>query len=296
MTVEPDIVNCDLVIRDLVIRDLDTIADLRSAIELEKEVWSSEDADVTPLSIAIATRAAGSLWIGAFDGAELVGFAFAFLGLNSSLDTAANRVQLHSDILAVRNSYRNRGVGYRLKIAQRERALKIGVTVMTWTFDPLRSRNAHLNFQKLGVICDSYRADFYGPRTSSPVNSNGTDRMWVTWLMADSRVDARLKGKGGRAEVLDAMAHVDPLVRFYGNGRPAEGDLSRALARLRVVIEIPGDMDTIERDDRELAREWRLATRRAFTEALNAGFIVKEFCRSVRGQQGPGAYLLERSR
>jgi predicted GNAT superfamily acetyltransferase len=165
---------------------------------------------------------------------------------------------------------------------------------MTWTFDPLRSRNAHLNFQKLGVICDSYRADFYGPRTSSPVNSNGTDRMWVTWRMADPRVDARLKGKGVRAETLDALAHVDPLVRFNGNGRPAEGDLSQALARLRIVIEIPGDIDTIERDDRELAREWRLATRRAFTEALNAGFIVKEFCRSVRGKQGPGAYLLER--
>jgi predicted GNAT superfamily acetyltransferase len=119
--------------------------------------------------------------------------------------------------------------------------------------------------------------------------------MWVTWRMADSRVEARLKGKGVRAEVLDALAHVDPLVRFNGNGRPAEGDLSQALARLRIVIEIPGDIDTIERDDRELAREWRLATRRAFTEALNAGFIVKEFCRSVRGQQGPGAYLLERS-
>jgi predicted GNAT superfamily acetyltransferase len=291
---EPEIVN-----RDLVIRDLETIADLRSAIGLEKEVWGSEDADVTPLAIAIATRAAGSLWIGAFDGAELIGFAFAFISLNTSLDPslntgAANRVQLHSDILAVRDSYRNRRVGYQLKIAQRERALAIGVTEMTWTFDPLRSRNAHLNFQKLGVVCDSYRADFYGPRTSSPVNGNGTDRMWVTWRMADSRVDTRLKGKGVRAEVLDALAHVDPLVRFNGNGRPAEGDLSQALARLRIVIEIPGDIDTIERDDRELARDWRLATRRAFTEALNAGFIVKEFCRSVRGQQGPGAYLLER--
>jgi predicted GNAT superfamily acetyltransferase len=293
-----------MVNRDLVIRDLDTIADLKSAIGLEKEVWACEDADVTPLAIAMATRAAGSLWIGAFDGAELIGFAFAFLSLNTSLNTslnpsldtgAASRVQFHSDILAVKTSYRNRGVGYRLKLAQRERALAIGVTAMTWTFDPLRSRNAHLNFQKLGVICDSYRADFYGPRTSSPVNSNSTDRMWVTWRMADSRVEARLKGKGVRAEVLDALAHVDPLVRFNGNGRPAEGDLSQALARLRIVIEIPGDIDTIERDDRELAREWRLATRRAFTEALNAGFIVKEFCRSVRGQQGPGAYLLERS-
>ena len=119
-------------------------------------------------------------------------------------------------------------------------------------------------------------------------------RSLTPFYLAASRVDARLKGKDVRAEVLDGLAHVDPLVRFNGNGRPAEGDLSQALARLRIVIEIPGDIDSIERDDSDLARDWRLATRRAFTEALKAGFIVKEFCRSVRGHQGPGAYLLER--
>jgi predicted GNAT superfamily acetyltransferase len=275
------------------IRDLHTIADLEAVLRLEREVWDFEDADVTPLALAIAMKAAGGLWVGAFDGDVLVGFAFAFPSLEQG------RTGFHSHTLAVRPSYRSHGVGYDLKLAQRQRAMALGITEMTWTFDPLRGRNAHLNFCKLGVISDSYRIDFYGSQTSSPLHSNGTDRLWVTWHMAQPRVAERLKhhdqqDKNRRVEVLDALRHLDPLVRFNGDGKPAEADLASALSRQRSAIEIPGDMDRIEREEKDLARQWRLATRRAFTEALKAGFIVKEFCRSVRGQQGPGAYLLEK--
>jgi predicted GNAT superfamily acetyltransferase len=271
------------------IRDLETRADLESVLRLEKEVWGLDDADVIPLTLAVALKAAGSMWLGAFDDNQLVGFALAFPSLEGG--TAG----FHSHMLAVRASHRGRNLGYELKLAQRQGALARDIKEMTWTFDPLRSRNAHLNFHRLGVVCDSYRIDFYGPQTSSPLHRNGTDRLWVTWHMADSRVEGRLKGKNARAEVMDALLHLEPLVRFNGDGRPAEGDLAKALARHRIAIEIPGDIDPIEREDPGRARQWRLATRTAFTEALRAGFIVKEFCRSIRGQQGPGAYLLEKS-
>ncbi len=270
------------------LRDLETLADLEQVLHLEKEVWGLADADVTPITLALALKAAGSLWLGAFDAGKLVGFALAFPSLERG------HVGLHSHMLAVRPSHRGRDLGYELKLAQRQRALALGVKEMTWTFDPLRSRNAHLNFHRLGVICDSYRSDFYGPQTSSPLHRNGTDRLWVTWHMSDPRVEQRLKGKDPRTEILDALAHLEPLIRFDGAGRPAEADLAQVLSRQRVAIEIPGDIEPIEREDPERAREWRLATRKAFTEALNAGFVVKEFCRSIRGQQGPGAYLLEK--
>ena len=271
------------------IRDLEALADLERVLHLEKEVWGLDAADVTPLTMAVALKAAGGMWLGAFDANELVGFALAFPSLERG------KAGFHSHMLAVRPSDRGHNLGYRLKLAQRQRALALGIKEMTWTYDPLRSRNAHLNFHKLGAICDNYRIDFYGPQTSSPLHRNGTDRLWVTWHMADSRVEERLKGKNPRAEVLDALAHLEPLIRFNGDGRPEESDLAKALARQRIAIEIPGDIDPIEREDPARAREWRLATRNAFTEAIKAGFMVKEFCRSIRGQQGPGAYLLERS-
>lgn len=272
----------------IVIRDLETIHDIEPMLRLEKEVWGLDDADVTPPTLAVALKAAGSIVLGAFEGREMVGFALAFPSFEH------RRIGFHSHMLAVRPSHREYGLGYRLKLAQRERALAMGITDMTWTFDPLRSPNAHLNFSKLGVISDSYRVDFYGPQTSSHLHTNGTDRLWVTWHMADSRVQERLNGRAKLAEVMDALKHLEPLIRFNGDGKPAEGDLATALSRQRIAIEIPRDMDRIEQTDKELGREWRLATRRAFTAALQAGFIVKEFCRSIRGQQGPGAYLLER--
>lgn len=272
----------------ITLRDLETISDIEPMLRLEKEVWGLDEADVTPLTLVVALRAAGSILLGAFEASELVGFALAFPSFEHS------RIGLHSHMLAVRASHRKYGLGYRLKLAQRERALAMGITEMTWTFDPLRSLNAHLNFNKLGVISDSYRVDFYGPQTSSPLHTNGTDRLWVTWHMADSRVQQRLNGKDGSAEVLDALRHLEPLIRFNGDGKPAAGDLAASLSRQRIAIEIPRDMDRIEHADKQLAREWRLATRRAFSQALDAGFVVKEFCRSIRGKQGPGVYLLER--
>jgi len=276
------------------LRDLHTFDDLKQVESVEREVWGISDRDAIPLTLAVATRAAGSIWIGAFEGPKLVAFVFGFLG------TEEGRLIVHSHVLAVLPPYRDLDLGNKLKLAQRERTLHLGdatgfrVEEITWTFDPLQSKNAHLNFAKLGVVSSRYEVDFYGPETSSVLHQNGTDRLWVRWPIATRRVQDRLQRKSNRAEMLDVLSLLPPLVLFNGDGRPARSDLGEALSRQRIAIEIPSDIGVIERQDPELARQWRLATRWAFTEALKAGFFVAEFCRTVRGQQGPGAYLLEK--
>jgi len=280
------------------IRDLRTIDELNQLKAVEKEVWGMTEEDALPLTVAIALKAAGNIFVGAFDkdkldrerhGKEkLVGFAFGFLGREQGAPT------IHSHMLAVLDQYRHLDLGARLKQAQRERALAMGVGEMTWTFDPLQSRNAHFNFAKLGVVSETYKVDFYGPETSSMLHRNGTDRLWVRWLLESRRVRDRLAGKSARPETLDALRLLAPLVRFNGNGRPERADLADSLSRQRVSIEIPGDILAVESADMGLAREWREATRWAFRESLKAGFFVAEFCRSLRGQQGPGAYLLQK--
>lgn len=278
----------------ITIRDLDSFADLQQVEALEKEVWQLSDLDTTPLTLTIATKAAGSIWLGAFDDDKLVGFAFGFPALEHG------RLGMHSHMLAVQAQYRDLDLGYKLKLAQRERALAIRagdcrVTEMTWTFDPLQSKNAHLNFAKLGVVAETYKVDFYGPGTSSVLHQNGTDRLWVKWPLASRRVQERLQGRSPRAEMLDALKTLTPLVQFNGDGKPVSNDLQAALRRQRIAIEVPSDITFVEKKDPSLAREWRLHTRWAFTEALQAGFLVAEFCRTIRGQQGPGAYLLEKT-
>jgi len=274
--------------KSVVIRDLETFADLEQVEAVEREVWRLADRDVIPLTLTVATKEAGSIWVGAFDGSKLVGFAFGFLGMEHG------GVILHSHMLAVREPYRDLDLGRKLKLAQRERALAVRIQEMTWTFDPLQSKNAHLNFGKLGVVSDIYRVDFYGPETSSVLHQNGTDRLWVRWALSSRRVRDRVQGKDNRPEVLDAFSRLQPLVQFNGDGKPLRNDLAAALARQRIAIQIPSDIGAVEQKDSGLAREWRQATRWAFTEALRAGFFVAEFCRTVRGQQGPGNYLLEK--
>ncbi len=279
------------------IRDLRTIDELNQLRAVEKEVWGMAEEDAMPLTIAIALKSAGNIFVGAFEQHEggkklakekMVGFAFGFLGREHGQTT------IHSHMLAVLDAYRHLDLGAKLKHAQRERALAMGVHEMTWTFDPLQSRNAHFNFAKLGVMSDTYKIDFYGPETSSMLHRNGTDRLWVRWLLSSRRVRDRISGKNMRTETLDALRLLAPLVRFDGKGRPARAELGEALARERVGIEIPGDILAVEAADMGLAREWREATRWAFRESIKAGFYVSEFCRSVRGQQGPGCYLLQR--
>ena len=276
----------------IAIRDLKSIDDLSQLKAVEKKVWGMADDDALPLTLAIALKTAGNIFVGAFDKEKdkekLVGFAFGFLGREHGQTT------IHSHMLAVLDAYRHLDLGSRLKQAQRERAMAMGVHEMTWTYDPLQSRNAHFNFSKLGVVSDTYKVDFYGPETSSLLHRNGTDRLWVRWILNSKRVRDRLAGKStsARGETIDALRLLAPLVRFDPSGKPARAGLAESLARQRVSIEIPGDILEVEQADMGLAREWREATRRAFREALKAGFVVAEFCRSIRGNQGPGAYLL----
>jgi predicted GNAT superfamily acetyltransferase len=284
----------------ILIRDLKGFDDFAKVEALEQEIWLMSERDLLPTSLSIATQEAGNIWVGAFAGDKLVGFAFGFLGVEHG------QLTVHSHMLGVHELYRSSDLGYKLKLAERDRAIGVRIhgprnedlkiRVMNWTFDPLQSRNAHLNFSKLGVVSDHYEVDFYGPETSSALHRNGTDRLWVRWPMVSRRVETCLRGRQNRAEILDALSTLAPLVRFNGDGKPVRSDLEEALQRQRIAIEIPSDIVLVENKDPALARQWRLATRWAFTEALKAGFFVVEFCRTVRGQQGPGAYVLERGK
>src|SRR5437868_3232781 len=266
----------------IIIRDLTAFDDLSKVEAVEKEVWGLADRDVIPLTLIIALQEAGSLWLGAFDRDTLVGFAFAFFGRENGVP------MIHSHMLAVRAPYRDLDLGYKLKLTQRERALAMGIRQMTWTFDPLQSKNAHFNFAKLGVVSEKYKADFYGLKTSSVLHRNSTDRLWVQWRLSSKRVQQRLQGKNASSDSLDALSNLIPLVGFDGDGKPVKTDMEAALGRQRICIEIPSEINAVEQKDPALAREWRAATRWAFTESLAAGFFVAEFCRSIRGRQGPG--------
>jgi chorismate synthase len=270
----------------IVIRDIDGGAEMRAVEELQKEVWRIPDLDVVPLSHLVAAKAAGGVLLGAFDRETLIGFVYGFVSHEHG--TVAH----HSHMLAVKPAYCNFNLGYKLKLAQRERVLAQDITVMTWTFDPLQGLNAHFNFNKLGVVADRSFINFYGADAASFLHRNGTDRLWVTWLLTSRRVSGRLEGTVSAL----ALAKVIPLVQLGIDDSPRSNDLTEGLSHEQALIEIPSDINVLERRSSQLAFEWREATRWAFTEAMGAGYLVTDFYRQSRGEQRLGTYLLSRGK
>lgn len=272
------------------IRDIESIQEMRLVEELQQEVWGFSDREIVPLVMMIPTIAVGGTLIGAFDGATLAGFVYGFIGYESG------RTTMHSDMLAVKPAYRRLNLGYRLKLAQRERALAQGIDRMTWTFDPLQSRNAYLNFAKLGVVADTYKVNFYGEATASFLHQEtGTDRLWVTWLLDSQRVRERLTGITHIQELPSELNQVTSLVNCTADGSPQVHNLAEAPSQDYALIEIPDEIDSVKKISTELAVRWRKATRQAFTEALAAKYTVKEFYRPTKQKPPSGVYLLGRS-
>ena len=269
---------------DIVVRDIDGQAEMRAVEELQKEVWGEPDLDVVPLTQLVAAKASGGVVIGAFDRALLAGFAYGFVGYEEG------RVTHHSHMLAVRPGYRSFNIGYLLKLAQRERVLEQGIERMTWTFDPLQSVNAYFNFSKLGVVSNQYFVNFYGEDAASFLHRNGTDRLWVTWLLTSRHVRERLDGPLPSFE----MGNVSLLVELGTDRAPLRRRLNEGSSNEQAVIEIPGDINDVGQNSSEIASQWREATRGAFTEAFAAGYLVEAFHRGNRGDQRVGRYLLNR--
>jgi predicted GNAT superfamily acetyltransferase len=166
----------------IIIRKCENIGEFRACVALQKEVWNFEDADLVPLRIFVVSQKIGGQIIGAFDGNELVGFAFSIPG------ERGGRAYLHSHMLAVRETWRNYGLGRRLKLAQREDAIPKGFELIEWTFDPLEIKNAHLNLVRLGAIARRYSVNHYGDSSSPLQGGLPTDRLVAEWWLKSHRV------------------------------------------------------------------------------------------------------------
>lgn len=174
----------------ITIRRCEGLEELRACVALQKEIWNFTDAELVPLRIFVVAEKVGGQVMGAFAGSEMVGFALSVPG------TRSGHIYLHSHMLAVRKDHRNRGLGRRLKLLQREDALARGIELIEWTFDPLEIKNAYLNIEKLGAVARRYNINQYGI-TSSPLQGGlPSDRLIAEWWLKSRRVETLVaKGK-----------------------------------------------------------------------------------------------------
>ncbi len=171
-------------------RPLTEREDLKSVVRLQRQIWGFEDVDLIPLRLFVVAFKIGGQVYGAFDGAQMIGFCMALPGLKPG-----GKTYLHSHMLGVLPEYRNAGVGRTLKLTQRDDALRRGIDLIEWTFDPLEIKNAFFNMERLGAIVRRYTPNQYGT-TSSPLHGGlPTDRCSAEWWISSPRVKAILAGQ-----------------------------------------------------------------------------------------------------
>ena len=281
--------------RHFYIRDARGEDEFHTIEDIQKEAWQFSDLDIVPFATLIASQWAGGVVLVALEADKIIGFAYGFPAYEEG------RVSIHSHMLAVKPEWRNLQTGFYLKLAQREWVLEKGLGEITWTFDPLQSLNAHLNFSKLGVVSERYIVNFYGEASSSPLHKGfGTDRLWVRWLLDSDRVTRRIKRKQHSRQVALTTPDIEEpgsssVILVYRDGSaPRTNDFPSRLTGDHCLIEIPHDINSFKSREPEAASSWREATRAAFQAALGAGFVVEELLRVAREPAPRWFYLLVR--
>jgi predicted GNAT superfamily acetyltransferase len=254
----------------VVIRGVETMAEYEECVVIERETWGSQFTEAVPTTILRIAQEVGGVTAAAFDpSGKMLGFVFGITGLRNG------ELAHWSDMLAVRISARDMGLGKRLKNFQRDLLRELGVRTMYWTYDPLVARNAYLNLAQLGARATEYRVNFYGEDTGSIMHAAlGTDRFVVAWSLAAT--------PGLRVQPADWADA--PLIN---KSSPADLPDSQ---RVRIVV--PDDIFAVLETDPEQAHLWRETTRHAFTTYLERGYTVAGFARAAGAV--PATYLLSR--
>jgi predicted GNAT superfamily acetyltransferase len=266
--------------RSVEIRPLRTPEELLACVELQRATWGESFADLVPASILKVSQRVGGVTAGAFDGdGRLLGFVFGLTGIERG------RVVHWSDMLAVREDARDLGLGRRLKEYQRDAVRALGGTVIYWTYDPLVARNAHLNFNKLGVRVVEYVEEMYGDSDSDLHRGLGTDRFVVAWPVSRAESEA-LAGESRRlgAESSAAVREAPLLNPDLADGIVPDVTLVEGARPQYVRVVVPRDITAVQAHSLEHAGRWRQSTRRAFQWALARGYAVRGVYADVGGE------------
>lgn len=262
-----------------VIKLLETIDDMNLVEELQRAIWPGSETDVVPAHVFITAVHNGGLVFGAFVDKQLVGFVFGFPGLETTPD--GPRPKHCSHMLGILPGQQDSGIGFALKRAQWQMVRHQGLDHVTWTYDPLLSRNAYLNIAKLGSVCNTYRRSEYGDMRDGLNAGLPSDRFQVDWWINTRRVQTRLGKRPRHTLKLDHFSQADlqPLYTpLFGTSNLLRPPEHFATLEGRILLaEIPSDFNALKEADFALARDWRFFSREVFETAFATGYIITDF-------------------
>ncbi|GJQ58005.1 MAG: GNAT family N-acetyltransferase [Candidatus Scalindua sp. AMX11] len=271
-------------------KQLKTLEELRPCENLQKTVWKFNKSDIIPSRFMRVLCKHGGFAMGAFDDETMIGFVFGVPAIHYG------RASQHSHMLAVLPEYRNQNVGFQLKIEQRKDALSRNIDLITWAFDPLQSKNAYLNINKLGVIACSYDINLYGEETSSKLHSSlGTDRLLAEWWLVSDKVTSLMEGRRQEVGGKDSVDGTSINRRKRDKKSfliPVEPDLT--LKNGVLLLEIPDNIDKIKEENMEIALKWRNLVQKSLLHYFANGYYISSFLVERENATHRSSYILER--
>ncbi len=275
---------------EITIRRAESVADYRACQDAQRRAWGvTEDGYLVPVATMVGANLHGGLVLGAFlPSGEAVAMSFAFLGRSEG------RLCLYSQLTGVVPGYQSRGLGYQIKLLQRDFARAEAIDAIAWAFDPLQAGNAHFNLARLGASAGRYIDNMYGERTDALNAGVPTDRLIAEWdTRADSTVAIPIPSDASSSlpRLIDTGA--GPVGEAEPDGTPVPIGIQPLIGTPRVLLEIPADIARLRRERPELAEQWRSAVRLAFRTAFDAGYRAVHFLREETDGNRRGFYVLE---
>jgi predicted GNAT superfamily acetyltransferase len=267
-------------------RSISTHAEYLAAEDLQYAVWGGSEREIVPVPMLLTAHKNGGVLLGAFDDQRLVGLVFSFVGI-----TTRRGLKHCSHLLAVDPAYRNQQVGRKLKLLQREAVLAQGISHITWTFDPLESRNALLNIHHLGTVCNTYLPNLYGAMVDALNAGLPSDRFQVDWYLTSTRVRQAI-GQSPAASRYEQLHDREALVLNPAplNDLQAPAQECRAPTGDRCMIRIPSAFQELKTARPELGMAWRMQFREVCMLAFAMGYLAVD---AVRANEGT-YYVLKR--
>jgi len=258
---------------DIAIRDLTTYTEFVQVRDVQQACWGFTGGEGLYPPVLLTASQNGGTVLGAFDpqgasgtGDKMVGYLFGFLGLHEN----RGPLKICSQTMGVLPEYRGRGIAEKLKWAQRDRALKLGLKLVTWTYDPLEGPNAYLNLHKLNGLVRVYKRDVYGEHFGALNEGLPTDRFLVEWWVEQvTNIKYQISNvKGGLATRVEGTGAGQRLVEV---DLKSEDEV--------VCVETPLDIQAMRTENLSLARDWRFKTREIFETYFSRGYVAVDFSR-----------------
>lgn len=267
-----------------------TVDEYRRLMDVQVKIWGMPDySEAVTYHMLISADKHGGLVLGAFekDTGKPVGLVFGIPGYLNG------KIFHYSHMAGVISEYRFKGLGYLLKLKQREHVLEQGLDLIMWTYDPLQGPNAKFNVEKLGVIVRKFHRNYYGELRDQINIGMPSDRFEAEWWIKSKRVKMKLKGKLKPPlieEIIDfggVLVTVSESINKFRRLRKYYLDVNDPV----IIVEIPGDLAKLKSNSKILY-EWRLGLREVFENYLRRGYIVIDFVSKIENGLRRNFYVL----